>query len=290
MSGKDHDLLIQRLVTAGIDIYDARLEVAAMEECAGSEEELLSFISRREKNEPAAYILGYKDFYRSRFHVTPEVLIPRSDTELLVETGLRFLDCLDMPLGDVQRIDPVKRGGTALVADLCTGTGCVGLSIFGQMREKGRDIRLYMADISDKALNCASQNVSNLVTESDKTLVSLLMDDILETDGSKYTREGKLDLIVSNPPYITDDEMKELPEDVLYEPDLALRGGEDGLLFYFRLAFISKRILKENGALAVEHGCDQGAKVREIFAKSGFNNVTTLRDYGGNERVTFGRL
>ena len=291
MSGNSRQQYTERLIRAGIDINDARLEIEDFISFASDEKELLDFISRREKGEPASYILGFKDFFKDRFKVVPGVLIPRSDTEILVETALQFLGCNDMPLGDIGRI-PVSEApdGTVRIADLCTGTGCAGLSVFLEMIRKGRDIRLFMSDISEKAVDCASLNIQNLVPEQNKTLISLLTEDVFESDGSSYTSEGLLDVVISNPPYINDEDMKTLPKDVAsYEPELALRGGPDGLTFYFHLAFISDKILKNGGALIVEHGYDQGPSVRDIFEKQGFNNVTTLTDLGGNDRVTFGR-
>lgn len=291
MSGNSRQQYLERLIRAGIDIDDARLELDDFITASSGEDELEGFVSRREKGEPAAYILGYKDFFKDRFSVRKGVLIPRSDTEILVETALQFLGCNDMPLGDMADI-PVYEdlSGRIRMADLCTGTGCAGLSVFLEMTRKGRDMRLIMSDISETAADCASSNIQNLVPEENKTLVSLLTEDVLTSDGSSYTSEGLLDVVISNPPYINDEDMKTLPFDVAsYEPELALRGGPDGLSFYFRLAFISDKILKEGGALIVEHGYDQGPSVREIFEKQGFNSVTTLIDYGGNDRVTFGR-
>ena len=291
MSGNSRGEYIERLIRAGIDINDARLELVDFIAAAADEAAVESFVSRREQGEPAAYILGYKDFFKDRFSVGRGVLIPRSDTEILVEAALQFLGCNDMPVGDIGRI-PVSDhiSGRVRMADICTGTGCAGLSVFLEMLRKGRDVRLFMSDISPEAVDRASLNIQNLVPEENKTLVSLLTEDILTSDGSSYTRDGLLDVVISNPPYINDEDMKTLPRDVAsYEPELALRGGADGLSFYFRLAFISDKILKKGGALIVEHGYDQGPSVREIFEKHGFNNVTTLIDYGGNDRVTFGR-
>ena len=277
---------INELIEAGIDKEDARLEVSLFTESAKDDTELRSFISRRLAGEPMAYILGYKDFFRDRFNVTEGVLIPRSDTEVLVEAALWFAGTLDFPMGDILKIPKSFNDLSSLnIVDLCTGTGCIGISVYNELISKGRDVRCVLTDISDKALACASSNIE--VAAKDKTNIRVFAEDVL-AEKTRLPYES-FDIVMSNPPYITSSDMTELDPVVgEHEPHLALFGGDDGMKFYPVIASKAKSILRPGGALIVEHGYDQGEKVRNIFTQNGFNYVTTLKDYGGVDRVTFG--
>ena len=287
MSGdRNIDSFINELIEAGIDREDARLEVLLFDEAAKDEDELKAFISRRVKGEPMAYILGYRDFFRDRFKVTEGVLIPRSDTEVLVEAALWFAGALDFPMGDILKIPKSFKDLSSLnIVDLCTGTGCIGISVYNELISKGREVKCVLTDISDTALSCSSSNIESVA--KDKNNIRCFKEDVLGED-SKLPEET-FDIVVSNPPYITSKDMAELDSVVgEHEPHLALFGGDDGMKFYPVIAKKAKKILKAGGALIVEHGYDQGEKVRNVFAENGFNYVTTLRDYGGVDRVTFG--
>ena len=277
---------INELIEAGIDREDARLEVLLFDEAAKDEDELKAFISRRVKGEPMAYILGYRDFFRDRFKVTEGVLIPRSDTEVLVEAALWFAGALDFPMGDILKIPKSFKDLSSLnIVDLCTGTGCIGISVYNELISKGREVKCVLTDISDTALSCAKANIEGIA--KDKNNIRCFREDVLGAD-SKLPEET-FDIVVSNPPYITSKDMAELDSVVgEHEPHLALFGGDDGMKFYPVIAKKAKKILKAGGALIVEHGYDQGEKVRNVFAENGFNYVTTLRDDGGVDRVTFG--
>ena len=286
MSG-DRERLINILTEAGIDIDDARFEMRLFEEKAVSDAELESFVSRRANGEPAAYILGEKDFYRDTFMVVPGVLIPRSDTEIAVETALCTLGLCDMPMGDLINVPRIEDAGAQyLIADLCTGSGCLGISVFNGIIRKGMTARCVLSDISETALTVAKTNARNVsVSPSD---IKVIREDVLadETGLSAY---GEFDLITANPPYIDSSDMKLLPSDVSkYEPHLALFGGEDGLDFYSKIAAKYMPLLKHGGAFIVEHGYNQGDAVRDIFTRAGYSGVLTVRDYGGNPRVTIG--
>lgn len=277
---------INELIEAGIDKEDARLEVSLFTESAKDDTELRSFISRRLAGEPMAYILGYKDFFRDRFNVTEGVLIPRSDTEVLVEAALWFAGALDFPMGDILKIPKSFNDLSSLnIVDLCTGTGCIGISVYNELISKGKDVRCVLTDISEEAISCASSNIEGIA--KDKTNIRVFAEDVL----AEKTRlpYDSFDIVMSNPPYITSSDMKELDPVVgEHEPHLALFGGDDGMKFYPVIAEKAKSILRPRGALIVEHGYDQGEKVRNIFTQNGFNYVTTLKDYGGVDRVTFG--
>ena len=287
MSGdRNIDSFINELIEAGIDREDARLEVLLFDEAAKDSDELKAFISRRVQGEPMAYILGCKDFYRDRFNVTSGVLIPRSDTEVLVEAALWFAGALDFPMGDILNLPKSLNDLSSLnIADLCTGTGCIGISVYNELISKGRDVKCVLTDISDTALSCAASNIEAVAKDKDN--IRCFKEDVL-ADESELPSES-FDIVMSNPPYITSEDMRELDAVVgEHEPHLALFGGEDGMKFYPVIAAKAKSLLKAGGALLVEHGYDQGEKVRKVFEENGYNNVTTLRDYGGVDRVTFG--
>ena len=231
------------------------------------------------KDYPGAYQQGYKDFYYERYIVKEGVLIPRPDTELLVEAALMLCGALKGGVGDVLRLAPSVSSTEIRLADLCSGTGCVGISVANALIRSGRSCTLTLVDLSDTALECSRENLS--VCNASARVIKA---DILKEDPLM----GEFDVITSNPPYITDEEMDELPLSVMYEPELALRGGADGLVFYDRLCKIGRSHLKPGGALAVEHGWLQQEQVMEIFRNNGYTEITGLRDFGGNPRVVAG--
>ena len=254
-------------------ILTEELEGEALEEAVG----------RRASGEPLAYILRHRSFYREDYHVAPGVLIPRSDSELLVESALQYLGCLDMAIGDVNKIQPRGiRHGQVQFADICTGTGCIGISLANEIIRHGVNVSGILTEISGIALDIADSNVSDCCIKPG--CISVQRHNILE-DGLA----GNFDLIVSNPPYITDSEMLELDTGVSdYEPSLALEGGPDGLKFYRSIFAKAFGVLTPGGAVMVEHGYLQGEDVRRLCVEAGFEDIITLKDYGGNDRVTAG--
>ena len=241
-------------------------------------------VRRRASGEPLAYILGYRHFYKECYKVCPGVLIPRADTETVVEAALKFLGINDMATGDLLNIPEYGRTLEKIrFADLCTGAGCIGISVANEIVRAGGSSEGYLADISDIALETAALNVETQALKPGD--LKVLRHDVL----SGAPCIGELDLIVSNPPYITDEEMDSLDSTVKdHEPDLALRAGETGLDFYGPILEMAKQLLKDGGALIVEHGYGQGDAVRDIFSKGGLKNCLTIRDYGSNPRVTIG--
>ena len=240
-------------------------------------------VSRRASGEPLAYVLGHRHFYREDYKVRPGVLIPRADSEILVEAALQYLGALDLPAGDVANIAPsTKTYTTVRFADLCTGTGCIGISLANELGRHGISVNGILTDLSDTALQTASENAVNCCNMPG--VIEVQRHNILEDDLA-----GTYDIVVSNPPYITDSEMNELDREVsAYEPALALEGGTDGLKFYESIFGKAYKALDEGGAVMVEHGYLQGEAVRELCAKAGFADIITLKDYGGNDRVTAG--
>ena len=225
-------------------------------------------VSRYLKGEPLAYILGEWEFYGLPLYVTKDVLIPRDDTCAVATLAINHALFMSK--------DP-------RVLDLCTGSGCIGLAIASRVK----DARVTLADISKDALVVAKKNVTrNHLTGR----VSCFQADAL---GKPAPFLGKFDMIVSNPPYITASEMKELPHSVSnYEPHLALYGGDDGLDFYRSIAENYKTALKPGGLLCFEFGMGQGDSVCEILESNGYTILERSRDYNDRERALiaqFGR-
>ncbi len=218
-------------------------------------------IERRKKGEPLQYILGETEFMSLDFFVREGVLIPRSDTEILVETVID-------KIGDKKTI----------VADICTGSGCIGISIAHY--KKNTDVELF--DISDIALETAEKNIKrNNVSDRVK---SYKMDILNEYPKKKY------DVVVSNPPYIEKAVIETLQTEVKdYEPRIALDGGEDGLVFYRRIAETAHNFLKKGGLLAFEIGYNQGESVRGLM-QNDFYDTEVIKDLNDNDRVVIGKL
>ncbi len=218
-------------------------------------------IERRKKGEPLQYILGETEFMSLDFFVREGVLIPRSDTEILVETVID-------KIGDKK----------TTVADICTGSGCIGISIAHY--KKNTDVELF--DISDIALETAEKNIKrNNVSDRVK---SYKMDILNEYPKKKY------DVVVSNPPYIVKAVIETLQTEVKdYEPRIALDGGEDGLVFYRRIAETAHNFLKKGGLLAFEIGYNQGESVRGLM-QNDFYDTEVIKDLNDNDRVVIGKL
>lgn len=213
---------------------------------------------RRLSGEPLAYILGEWEFYGITLKVTPDVLIPRSDTEALVDCGLRRVH------------------GEFRFLDLGCGSGCVGIAL-ASMRNGARGV---LADISDGALAVAKENV---ISTRLGGRISCVHADMMSAPPKQL---GKFDLIVSNPPYITEKEMTEIDSSVRdFEPFSALCGGADGLDFYRAIADNWMDALNDGGVLALECGISQSAEIEKILSSSGGKNVQTTRDTAGANRV-----
>lgn len=229
-----------------------------MEEMPGEQyEKLLEIAAKRCERIPLQYLTGQQEFMGLAFKVTPDVLIPRQDTEILAETALNYL----------------KPGMKVL--DLCTGSGCIAVSL----KHYQPEIQVTAADISAPALKVAAYN-----SDKNQTEIRFLQSDLFEKI------EGEFDVIVSNPPYIPSDIIETLmPEVRDYEPRKALDGTGDGLYFYRKIAKESILHLKEDGILIFEIGCDQGQSVPEIMSRNGFAEILVLKDLAGLDRVAVGR-
>ena len=276
-----NDRLLAMLKDSGDD--EASLDLGILsEEFEG--EALENAVKRRASGEPLAYILGYRHFYKECYKVCPGVLIPRADTETVVEAALSFLGINSMATGDLLNVHSCGMGISDIrFADLCTGSGCIGISLANEIVRKGGKAKGYLIDISDTAIDTASDNAGTQALRPED--IEVIKHDIT----GSVPDIGMLDIIVSNPPYITNSEMNELDSVVKdREPDLALRAGDDGLDFYPYILKCAKELLKDGGALMVEHGYAQGDAVRDIFVQGGMKNCLTIKDYGNNPRVTIG--
>lgn len=215
-----------------------------------------SCLSRRESGEPLQYITGTWEFFGLEFFTDKRALIPRPETELLVE-------CV---------IDLVSN--TVQILDVCTGSGCIALALAHVLRERAE---ITAADISPDALALAKKNAERLGLSAH---VKFLESDLLEKIS------GEFDIIVANPPYITTSEMQTLPPDVRdHEPHLALDGGKDGLDLYRRLVPQAKKALRGGGALVCEIG---PPAVADLLRGAGFVDVEMLNDYAGLPRIVRG--
>lgn len=255
-------LLAHALGTTRVGLYTAFDKPLQEEELARYRE----LVRRRLFGEPVAYLVGEQEFWSLALHVDARVLVPRRDTETLVEVALE--------LARAPAADEVRR-----IADVATGSGAVALALAKELPEAS----VVATDASADALAVAAANVARHDLGG---RVTLAQGDLL---APLEAAPAPFDLIVSNPPYVPAGEMDRLQAEVRREPRLALDGGPDGLDVVRRLVPAAFARLRPGGALAVEHGHDQGAAVRALFEGAGFVDVATARDLGGRERVTRGR-
>ena len=222
-------------------------------------------LERLLKGEPIAYILGQWEFYGLPLRITPDVLIPRDDTCAVAELAIRQALFLDQ---------------NPRILDLCCGSGCIGLAI----AKRVKDARVTLADLSQNALTIARENTAMHKMGGRVRCVRV---DAMQPAS---TFLGKFDLIVSNPPYVTAEEMKELPVSVRdYEPHMALYGGEDGLDFYRAIAENFTRALRPGGYLCLEFGMGQGDAVCRILQEHGYTILERTKDYNDRERAVLAR-
>ena len=218
-------------------------------------EEAKGYARRVKEGEPLQYVLGETDFYGVTVKTDPRALIPRGDTEVLVEEAVKCMN------------EMTKQGLTPSVLDICTGSGAIAIALSVKTK-----VRVTATDVSDDALALAKENVD--LTGAD---VTVLKSDLFENI------EGEFDLITANPPYIPSAEVEKLDDYVKREPRLALDGGADGLDYYRKIRLGALSRLKVGGVLLLEIGFDQGAAVSALFADMG--EITVIPDLEGHDRV-----
>lgn len=252
-------LLTHALNTSRVKLYVDLDRPLAKEELA----HYRALIQRRSQGEPTQYIVGKREFYGRPFLVDKRVLIPRPETELLVEAVLR-----ELPK------DAPKR-----VLDLCTGSGCVALTVAAERPSAS----VWATDVSRDALDVARANAAALSLDG---RVTFFEGDLF----APLPRPATFDVIVSNPPYVKRDDLLGLQREVRAEPKLALDGGADGLDVVRRLAEQAKAFLKPGGVLALEIGDEQGEAVRQLLARLFGHGVKIEKDLARLDRLAFARL
>ncbi len=216
----------------------------------------LAFIDRRAKGEPLQYILNEQEFMGLTFFVDNRVLIPRQDTELLIES--------------IIEMSKIKTINTAI--EIGVGSGCISISLAYFLK----NISITAVDISQDAIDVATINA-----HAHKCNINFVKSDIFTN-----VAKNKVDLVISNPPYIPLDETFELMQEVKeFEPRIALTDEEDGLKFYRAIAHQAKNFLTDDGILAFEIGYNQGSKVKEILNLEGYKNIILQQDYNHKDRV-----
>ena len=228
-----------------------------MEVDSESEEKYNDYLALRAKHTPLQHITGKQGFMGLEFKVSSDVLVPRQDTENLVEEVLKDLH------------DGMH------ILDMCTGSGCILLSLL----KYSNDCTGVGVDISEKALAIAKENAENLGINSAEFIQSDLFENV----------KGKFDILVSNPPYIRTCEIENLmPEVRDHDPFIALNGHESGVYFYEKIIDKAGEFLKRGSLVAFEIGNDEGSEVKSLMENAGYKNVEVIKDYGGNDRVVKG--
>lgn len=254
-------LLAETLKCKRLDLYLAFDKPVKDEEVNHFRE----FIRRRGNREPLQYILGYVDFYGLNFFVNKDVLIPRQETEILVETIINHTD----------------KETELNIMDIGTGSGIIAVCLANNLP----NVKIIAVDKSKEALTIAKQNAEkNNVAER----ITFIEIDVLNTSLAVNT---KFDIIVSNPPYVSQKEFSSLQKEIVsHEPDFAVTDFSDGLIFYRKIIVSAKTLLNENGKIFFEVGAGQAEEVKSIFKENNFSSMQIWKDYGGIERVVKGEL
>lgn len=228
-----------------------------------AEDSYFRMIDMRAKRIPLQHIVGYQDFMSLRFKVNNNVLVPRFDTEVLVEEALKHVH------------DGMR------VLDMCTGSGCILVSIL----KYSNDCCGVGVDISDKALEVAKENADILLSDRTDVDVTFIKSDLF----NELNKENKFDVIVSNPPYIQTEVIKTLDSEVKdHDPIIALDGGGDGLDFYRRIIDNAGDYLNPGGVIIFEIGYDEAQEVLNLLGRAGYINVSVIKDLSGLDRVVVG--
>jgi release factor glutamine methyltransferase len=251
------------LLTAILKISKAELHSFPPDIPDAESREIDTLASRRIQGEPLQYIIGHVEFWGLRIHVGKGVLIPRPETELLVEETIKIVEALhEKPLR---------------ILDLCTGSGCIALSLAKSIP----GAYVYGIDKSALALSFANRNAE----ENGIRNIRFIQGDLFAPVGP----DAEFDCIVSNPPYIRRADIPALQREIAFEPVEALDGGADGLDFYRKILTEAPRHLRQNGLLVLESGFDQSEDIRKLAIEAGFRDIHFIKDYAGIYRIFVGR-
>lgn len=245
-------------------IFGERLEKILINKINADEKQIAladSIALRRANGEPLQYLLGKWEFYGLEFFVGEGVLIPRQDTETLIDEALKL------------RLPPCPK-----IIDLCSGSGCIGITI----NKKIPHAFVAAVENSQRAISYINKN-----TAHNSARMKIVMGDVLNEKTAEQFSE--IDLILCNPPYLTSEDMKNLQREVAFEPETALFGGEDGMRFYKGITAIWKNTLKSGGTLSYEIGMGQEERVTEILKENNFINIRCADDLCGITRVVSGQ-
>ena len=258
-AGLDAWLLLEYVTGKSRAYYFAYGEESVTESAA---ERYLELISRRAGHIPLQHLTHQAFFMGHEFYVDKNVLVPRQDTETLVESALECMKAVKNPY----------------ILDMCTGSGCIGITLAKKFPES----RVLGVDVSEKALKVAQKNKHNLEADN----IDFMLSDLFGELGNDIT----FNTIVSNPPYIPTKVIETLQDEVrLHDPLLALDGTEDGLMFYRKITEKAREYLKTDGYLCYEIGAEQAADVSEIMKQAGLRDITVVKDLAGLDRVVMGR-
>lgn len=248
------DLIMERLDSDGDSVKIAEVD---------------RIVSRRLSGEPLQYILGEWEFYGIEFYVGKGVLIPRQDTETLVDISLRLLN----------QCKCESRDFCPHILDLCSGSGCVAIAIASNLKNH----KTVAAELYDDALYYLQKNIKR---HCGAGVTAVKLDALSEESAGSFSQ---LDLITCNPPYLNGDDMLSLQKEVKFEPKTALYGESDGLHYYREISHIWKPAIKPGGYIAFEIGYTQTAAVSEILQNEGYRGVTAVNDLAGKQRVIYGQ-
>jgi release factor glutamine methyltransferase len=252
----------EMLITEILSIDKSRLYAGALEISEDSLKKIDAFAQRRADGEPMQYIIGHVEFYGLRINVGKGVLIPRPETELLVEEAIKRVESYEL----------------RVILDLCTGSGCIALAL----AKAFPNADVYGIDMSETAVKYASRNAS----ENNIKNTRFIRGDLFEP-----VKQMRFDCIISNPPYIKRIEISELQKEIRdHEPLEALDGGEDGLDFYRRILKDAPGFLNDNGIIILEIGYNQADEIEAIALKEGLKGIIFIKDYAGYKRIFIGRI
>lgn len=260
---EDSFVIARSLLAYTLQVNKEYLITHDLQEIGATQQQQYScYLKRVIEGTPLQYITNQQEFMKLKFYVDEKVLIPRPDTENLVEEAIKI----------------AKMYPKAKILDLCTGSGAIGISIAKYVKES----EVVLADISKKALQIAKRNVEQTQVEEQIQIV--------ETD--LFTKiEGSFDMIVSNPPYIKTEEIKSLAKDVQSQPILALDGGSDGLEFYKKIIQKAYHYLRPNGYLCLEIGYNQKEQVIDLLEEAKYyKEIIGKKDLAGNDRMVIARV